>query len=473
VRKPFGGAKPMFVGRKFELDQLNKLYMREGFQLVILYGRRKVGKTALIKEFIKDKYCLYYALDESTEATAMDNFNKLISSFFNIEELSPLTISWENCLKAIADNSGNKRLVVVLEELSFIAQNNSLFLSQLKKAIEFFFKGTQIFLIISGSANGFMEKTFLNPKSSLYGLQTAQFKIEPFSFYESSQFFTNLSIEDKIIYYSTLGGIPQYLMQFDYSKDYESNVMEFILNKSSYLYNEPENYLKAQVDDINFASKILLILSKGDYNLERFHNKNVSVGEDLILMIKKLKKLNIISRRRSVGKSIVRPWTFYRLEDNFFRFWYRFIYKNRGLIDMNMIVYLFQNKIKRDLNSHIGYVFEEISTEYLKRLNAEYKLPFVFETIGSWVGYNPVLRKPSQLDIVATSYDSVLVGECKWSQSLTTVDVLENLVLKSETLKYKNKYYCLFSKCGYEDKVFDYVKNKDNFYLFTLKDIDS
>lgn len=462
----------MFVGRKFELEQLNKLYMREGFQLIILYGRRKVGKTALIKEFVKDKQYLYYALDESTEASAMDNFNDLVNSFFNINEEASQTNSWEGCLKTIADNSGNNRLVVVLEELSYIAENNNLFLSQLKKAIEFYFKATEIFLIISGSANGFMEKTFLNPKSSLYGMQTAQFKIEPFSFFECSQLFPRLSIEEKIVYYSTLGGIPQYLMQFDRSKSYEENVKEFILNKSSYLYNEPENYLKAQFEDINFANKILSLLSKGDYNLERFQNKNVTTGEDLILMIKKLKKLNIISRRRSVGKSIVRPWSFYRLEDNFFRFWYRFIYKNRGLIDMNMIDYLFENKIKRDLNSHIGYVFEEIATEFLKKLNAEYKLPFVFESIGSWVGYNPVLRKPSQLDIVATSYDSVLVGECKWSQSLTTVDVLENLVLKSETLKYKNKYYCLFSKCGYEARVFDYVKNKDNFYLFTLKDID-
>lgn len=463
----------MFVGRKFELEQLDKLYMREGFQLVILYGRRKVGKTSLIKEFMKDKNNLYYVMDETTEASAMDNFNKLINNFFNIDDVSSSSNSWEDCLKTIADYSRNKRLVVVLEELSFIAQNNSIFLSQLKKAIDFYFKGTQIFLIISGSANGFMEKTFLNPKSSLYGLQTAQFKIEPFSFFECSQLFPKLSIEEKVVYYSTLGGIPQYLMQFDYNKDYEANIKEFILNKSSYLYNEPETYLKAHIDDLNFANRILALLSKGDYNLERLNNKNVFTGEDLILMIKKLKNLNIISRRRSVGNSIVRPWSFYRLEDNFFRFWYRFIFKNRGLIDMNMLDYLFQNKIKRDLNSHIGYVFEEISTEYLKKLNAEYKLPFVFESIGSWVGYNPVLRKPSQLDIVATSYDSVLVGECKWSQSLTTLDVLENLVLKSETLKYKNKYYCLFSKCGYEPKVLDYVKNKDNFYLFTLQDIDS
>ncbi len=462
----------MFVGRNFELEQLNKLYSREGFQLIILYGRRKVGKSSLIKEFIKDKYSLYYGLDENTEEASMENFHKLICNFFNLDEESPPANSWEDCLKTIADNSGNKKLVLVLEELSYIDQNNPLFLSQLKKAIEIFFKKSQIFLIISGSANGFMEKTFLNPKSSLYGLQTAQFKIEPFSFFECSQFFPHLSIEEKVIYYSTLGGIPQYLIQFDYSKDYESNLMEFILNKSSYLYNEPENYLKAQIEDLNFANRILSLLSKGDYNLERFHNKKVTTGEDLTLMIKKLENLNIISRRRSVGKSIVSPWTFNRLEDNFFRFWYRFVYKNRGLIDMNMISYLIQNKIRRDLNSHIGYVFEEISMEFLKRLNAEYKLPFVFETIGSWIGYNPTLRKPSQLDIVATSYDKVIVGECKWSQSLTSLEVLENLVKKSETLKYKNKYYCLFSKAGYEQKVYDYVKNKDNFFIFTLQDLD-
>ena len=461
----------MFVGREFELEQLNKLYIRGGFQLVIMYGRRKVGKTALIKEFCKDKPHIYYVPEEHNEALAFKSFKELLIKCQKVKDTISIE-NWEEALKSICDTSCNEKLVIVLDEFSYIAQENPSLPSIIQKVIENCMKNSQIFLIISGSSNSFMEKQLLKPESALYGLRTAQFKIEPFNFFESCSFFPDMRILDKINYYSTLGGIPQYLNQFDYSKGYEYNVLEFILTKSTYLFDEPESYLKCHVEDVHFAHNLLSILSKGDFNLERFDYKNLTTHEDLILMLKKLRELNVISRNRSVGRSVVRPWSYYRLEDNFFRFWYKFIFKNRNLIDMNMKDYLFQNKIRNDLSSHVGYVFEDICRDFLKKYNSKYQLPFVFESIGSWVGYNPSLRRPSQMDIVAVSYDNALIGECKWKSSPLGVDTIEGLIDKSETLKYNNKFYCFFSKSGYDERALAYAAERDNILLFTLDHIE-
>jgi AAA+ ATPase superfamily predicted ATPase len=462
----------LFVGREYELEQLNKLYSRGTFQLVILYGRRKVGKTALIREFCKDKPTLYYVPEEHNELLAFKSFKEMIISHFNIRDNSPLS-NWEEALKTICVKSDGNELVLVLDEFPYLVQENPSLPSIIQKVIEQCYNQSKIFLIIISSSNGYVEKELLNPKNALYGLRNAQFKIEPFNFFESARFFPNTSISEKIIYYSTLGGIPQYLIQFDYNKSYEYNIIESILNKSTYLYNEPEAYLKCHIEDVNFAHNLLALLSKGDFNLERFHYKDLLIGEDLITMLKKLRELNIINRNRSVGRSIVRPWSYYHLEDNFFRFWYRFIYKNHSLIEMSMGDYLYQNKIKRDLNSHIGYVFEEICRDFLIKYNAEYKLPFVFESIGSWVGYNPTLRRPSQLDIVAVNGESAIIAECKWNNALLGASTIEHLIEKSETLKYNNKFYCFFSKCGYEEKAKAYTKEKENILLFSLEDIES
>lgn len=460
----------MFVGRRFELEQLNKLYCRGGFQLVIMSGRRKVGKTALIKEFCRDKATIYYLPEENDESLAFKSFKELIVSHFNIIDTSEIK-DWEDALKTICEQSSNRQFVLVLDEFSYAAKENPALPSIIKKVIEHCMKDSQIFLIICGSSNSFMEKELLSPNSALYGLRTSQFKIEPLNFFESSEFFPNTSIVEKINYFSTLGGIPQYLLQFDYSKSYEYNIMEFILDKSTYLYNEPESYLKCYIEDINFAHNLLSILSKGDFNLERFDYKNMITSEDLIIMLKKLREVNIISRNRSIGHSIVRPWSYYRLEDNYFRFWYRFVYKNHSLIDMNMKEYLFQNKIKKDLSSHVGYVFEDICIEFLKICNSTYKLPFVFESIGSWVGYNPLLHKPSQLDIVAIACDNALIGECKWNTSPVGISTIDSLIEKSKNLKYNNKYYCLFSKSGYDKEATALVLNRKDILLFTLEDI--
>ncbi|MDP4089648.1 MAG: ATP-binding protein [Bacillota bacterium] len=462
----------MFIGRSFEIEQLNKLCTRPGFKFAILYGRRKVGKTALIKEFTRDKETLFYIPEEHNEYLALNSFRDMILKHFKLSSSKTQINSWEDAFRVICEEAKDKRIVVVLDEFPYLAQENPSISSIIQKVIEGRMKESQIFLIISGSSSSLMEKELLSSKGGLSGLRTAQFQIEPLNFFESAGFFPQASIIDKIKYYSTLGGMPQYLSQFNYSRNYDSNVIEFLLNKSSYLYDEPACYLKPELEDLKTAGKILSLLSTGDFNLDRLSEKNFFMCEDLVYVIKKLKGLNLISMRKSIGRSERRPWSVYRLEDNFFRFWYRFLYKNRGLIDMGMMEYLYQNKIMKELNSHVGYIFEDICLQFLKKLNSGFQLPFVFEAVGSWIGYNPLLKKPAQMDITATSGDNILIGECKWNGTAVRMNTVLSVIEKARTLKYANKFYCFFSRTGYSDEVIKFSINNPDIFLFSLSDIE-
>lgn len=462
----------MFVGRSYEIDQLNKLYNRPGFQLAVLYGRRKVGKTSLVKEFCKNKPTLFYIPEEHDDNLAFNSFRNSIFKHFKLSGDKVEINTWEDAFRMICKESNGNRMLLVLDAFPSLTNENPSISSIINKVIETQMKATEIFLIIIGSFNGLTERHVINSKSGLFAFRSAQFKLEPLSFFESTQFFPNIPIYDKVKFYSTLGGMPHYLAQFDYNRSYDENVIELLLNKSSYLFGEPESYLKSKLESLSTADKVLSLLSKGDYNLERFNETNFFMGKDLIFVIKKLKELGVIKRHKSIGVSEKRPWSYYRLEDHFFRYWYRFLYKNRNLVEMGMQQYLYQNKIAGDINSHIGYVFEDICTQFLKKLNSSFQLPFVFESIGSWIGYNLSLKKPSQLDIVASSENNVLVGECKWTGSPINMNIIQSLIKKSHTLRYDNKYYCFFSKSGYNDEAKEYSLQNENIYLFSLKDIE-
>lgn len=462
----------MFLARKTELADLNKLYEKSGFQLIIIYGRRKVGKTFLIKEFCKDKPTIFFVPEEHNETLALNSFSKLIYKHFNVKENESIIDSWEAAFNTIVNKSNNNKLVIVLDEFPYISKENPSLPSIIQKIIDHNLRSSQIFLIISGSSSSLIETQILSSKSPLYGMRSAQFKIESFDFYDSSLFFPSRSFYEKILYYSTLGGIPQYLIQFSSIKDYEHNMIENVLKRTSYLYDEPENFLRNQLSNPQLAGYILSLLSKGSFNIDTLKKDKIRNTLEFDNIVNKLLELSIISKKNSIGRSITKPKSFYKLNDNFFRFWYRFIYKNKSLIEMGMINYIYQNKITLDLNSHIGYVFEDICIQFLKKMNFQYKLPFTFENIGSWLGFNPIKKKQAQIDIVAVNDENVLIGECKWNSEPINLDILNGLIDKGELLKYSSKYYCLFSKSGFTKEVVNKSKDHSNILLFDLEALD-
>lgn len=460
----------MFVGRDYELNSLNKFYDEDKFQFVVIYGRRRVGKTTLIKEFCTDKPNIFYVAEEYNDKIALESFSDKILTHFNMKDFISNFESWEKAFMFLAKQAKDERLVVVLDEFPYIVNSNKSIPSLLQNLIDHYLKDTKLFLIICGSSMSFIEKEVLSYKSPLYGRRTAQFIIEPFDFFDSSKFFPKYNMEDRVKAYGVLGGIPQYLLKFNDEKSFEDNVKESILNKSSYLYEEPKNLLKQELREPALYNSIIEAIANGASKLNEIATKVGESNDKCAKYIKTLLELKILKKETPVGEDGITRKSIYRLSDNLFKFWYRFVFNNSSLIEQEMLDYVYDNKIKPELNNYLGSVFENICIEYLKLKNKKMELPFVFEKIGRWWGNNPIRKREEEIDILAISRQNALFGECKWTNAPIDMGVVNSLIEKSSIINYPSKYYAFFSRSGYTEDVMRFADSSKNIFLYELKD---
>jgi len=457
----------MFIGRKYELETLNRLYNEDKFHLIVVYGRRRVGKTTLLTEFCKNKPSIFFVAEEYNDKINLESFSDKILSYFNLGEFLRRFESWEKAFIFLAQQSKGKRLVVVIDEFPYIVNSNKSIPSLLQNLIDHHLKDTKIFLIICGSSVSFIEKEVLSYKSPLYGRRTAQLIVEPFSFFESREFFPSYSFEDQVTAYGVLGGIPQYLSIFDSTKDIYENIRTKILDKSSYLYEEPKLLLRQEVREPALYNSIIEAIATGSSKLNEIAAK-VGVDTDkcakyisVLIDLKILEKVTPLKLEAKSRKSI------YRIKDNFFRFWYRFVFSNKTLIEQGLIDEVVENKIKPFISDFIGEVYEQVCMDYLKILNREKKLPFIFENIGKWWGNNPYKKREEEIDIVALNDDNILFCECKWRNQKVDMSVLNNLMEKSMIFNHRKKFYALFSKSGFTDEVISFAEQNSHILLFS------
>lgn len=461
----------MFIGRDFELNSLNKLYEEDRFQLVVIYGRRRVGKTTLITEFCKDKLNIFYAAEEYNDKIALENFSDKVLTYFDMKDYVSSFESWEKAFMYLGKQAKNERLVVVIDEFPYIVNSNKSIPSLLQNLIDHYLKDTRLFLIICGSSMSFIEKEVLSYKSPLYGRRTAQFIIEPFDFFDSSKFFPEYDLEDRVKSYGVLGGIPQYLLKFDDSMSIEDNIKDSILSKASYLHEEPKNLLKQELREPALYNSVIEAIATGASKLNEIATKVGENTDKCAKYIKTLLELRILKKEAPVGEEGISRKSIYRLQDNLFRFWYRFVFHNASLVEQEMIDYIYSSKITGELNSYLGAVFEDICIQFLKRKNKNMELPFVFEKIGRWWGNNPYKKREEEIDILAIGKENALFGECKWTNEPIDMEVVNSLIEKSTILSYSQKHYAFFSKYGFTKDVKIFSEGNSSIYLYELNDM--
>jgi len=271
--------------------------------------------------------------------------------------------------------------------------------------------------------------------------------------------------------YGVLGGIPQYLSIFNDKYNLYENIKTKILDKSSYLYEEPKLLLRQEVREPALYNSIIEAIAMGSSKLNEISTK-VGINTDkcskyisTLIELKILEKVTPIELKAKSRKSI------YKIKDNFFRFWYRFVFSNKALIEQGLLDEVVKNKIKPIMNDFLGIVYEEVCIDYLKILNRNKKLPFVFEKIGKWWGNNPIKKREEEIDIVAIGNDNVIFGECKWQNRKIDMAILNNLIEKGRLFDYKNKYYILFSKSGFTSEVVKFAEQSNNIILVKNSDI--
>ncbi|MGN0679060.1 MAG: ATP-binding protein [Oscillospiraceae bacterium] len=462
----------MFIGREKELASLNSLFVTDKFEFAVIYGRRRVGKTALINHFISDKKAIYFMGVESNEKQNLENLSRSIIEYSSGIEGDTTFSSFQAAFEYVFALAERERLVLVIDEYPYVARASRSLASTLQMLIDKHKDTSKLMLILCGSSMSYMEDNVLAYKAPLYGRRTAQLKILPFNFKEVCRYYKGMSNEDKALMYGIVGGTPQYLLQMSDKLSVEENVKRTFLNPVSFLYEEPTNLLKQEVREPAIYTAIITAIASGATKMSEISAK---VGENTNVCsayIKSLINLGIVQRESPYGEKNSRK-SIYIIEDNMFRFWYRFIPENNSFIARDAADLAYR-KIEPYLPDYMGKVFEEICRQYLWELLLHGKCPIEFSSLGRWWGTDPIKRSQTEIDIMGEGdKNSAIFGECKWTNEKIDLGVLELLVSRSNLFSYKNKHYFLFAKSGFTKGCSDKAAELGNVSLVKLQDIIS
>ena len=460
----------MFIGRERELASLNRLYTSNKFEFAVIYGRRRVGKTALITQFIKDKRAIYFMGVESNAKQNLENFSKNILEFGTGIPVETTFVSFQSALEYVFKLAENERLILAIDEYPYVARSSESLASTLQLLIDKYKDSSKLMLILCGSSMSYMEDHVLSYKAPLYGRRTAQMKILPFDFADTCRCFKNFSDEDKALIYGIVGGTPQYLLQMDDKLSVEDNIKNTFLNPTSSLFEEPENLLKQEVREPALYNAIITAIATGASRMAEISTK---VGESTSVCatyLKNLIALGLVQKETSYGEKESRK-SIYSIEDNMFRFWYRFVPENRSIIGRGAADPAYR-RIEPHLSDYMGKVFEEICKQYLWSLLLAGKSPVEFRELGRWWGTNPATRKQTEIDIMGEQdKNTVLFGECKWTNEKVNASVLETLVRRSQMFRYDTIWLYLFAKNGFTKGCVDAADKMGNVKLVAYRDI--
>ncbi len=447
-------AEKSFKNRVKELELLKELYEKRTAKLIVLYGRRRVGKTELLREFLKVHNGLYILARQESEAEQLKKISSQIAEYYNdnVLKINPFN-NWDALFLYLSERP---RIPIVIDEFPYIVQSSKKVTGILQDYWDNKFSKKNSFLVLCGSSIAMMEK-LLGKKSPIYGRRTEQILLEPLKFHEACLFFPEkMNIKDKAIHYSILGGMPAYLLEFDFEKNLRENVIDNIARKNKFLYQDVLFTLREELKEPRNYFSILYSIAKGnsksgqivnDTGLEKsFVNKYLNVLIDLQLIERRvpITEKNFARSRNGI----------YLLKDNFFKFWFKFIFENQEYIEQEKQEKLFDERLLPELNAFVGRIFEEIALSELIRSN-KYK-DYLF---GRWWDKN------SEADIVGIDKTNkkILIGEVKF-RKITKTEIneikesLKEKASKINTFGYEQKLIIVCLDCDSTDPKVELIK---------------
>ncbi len=449
----------MFIGRKIELEQMNRRYRSDKFQFVVMYGRRRVGKTFLLTEFIRDKKAIYFAAEQYNEKLLLEKFSAEILAVCP-SNLFQKFDSFEQAIRYLAERAADERLILIIDEFQYWAQQNKALISQLQNLIDQLLLHTKLYLVLCGSYVSFMESEVLGYQSPLYGRRTAEFKLDPFHYKEAAEMLPGYDSIQMMQAYGVLGGMPMYLAQFDDVLSLKENIIDTVVAKGGLLHNEPLFALKQELRDPALYFSIIESIARGS---SRYNEICTKVGVDCGAQLHALIQLGIVKKELPLGSPKTARKAIYKLQDNLFSFWFRFMSEGNLLIEQGKYELMYDRIIQPDLSNYMGHTYEDICIDLLAQANAEELLPTLFLQIGRWWGNHPKKRQEIEIDIMAKDADdTLLVGECKWRNAPVDLPILLNLIEKADMFPQGKKYYLLCSKSGYKTSLLEYGKKLGN-----------
>lgn len=451
----------MFVARQAELESLASTYETAGFQMSVVYGRRRVGKTCLLRKFAEDKPSSIFFT--ALESTSSDNLTALSRAIFQAShpevdgndsfgaEASPRYPSFEDALRSVFAQARHHRLLFVIDEYPYLAGSYPGISSLLQSLIDEHKGESQLHLILCGSSMSFMEHQVLGHKSPLYGRRTAQLKVAPFDYLDAAKMLPSARPARAVELYAIAGGVPLYLEQLDSTRSTEWNIANRALPTGTLLSNEPLSYLLQEVRSPATYNAVVGAIAGGCVRPAEIADAVHIDRARVDTYLKNLMELLIVERVTPATDSN-RKKVRYRIADNLFRFWYTFMPKYGSLVDAGRSDAVAHRMMGQEFPTFVGPAYEDICRQWITRQVSRAAIDILPREIGSWWGTNPQSRAQEEVDIVAPGIDGdVLLGECKWRNEAIDVGVLDKLVERSELFDATEKQLYLFAKAGFTD----------------------
>jgi len=438
----------MFVNREKELQVLNQEYRKKSASFTVIYGRRRVGKTTLISNYIKGKSSLFYYATEASLDTQLKQFSALVMDFLGKDYLTSHAFdSFEQAFLFLADHIKLKKLVVVIDEYHKLVKLDKSFSGLIQKVWDTALINSRIHLILCGSVMSIMHKELLSYQSPLYGRRTSNIHLKPLKFKHISKFVQGISKMDQMNIYASFGTVPKYLELYDSKQSFWSNIKTQILDKNAYLYPEVKFLLKDEISQPVTYFTILETISRGETKIGKIAGKLGVPASYLSRYMQRLNALDIVEKEVPVTENWPEKSKYgqYRIKDNFIKFWLHYVFMNQSYLEIGNVDYIL-NRIKKSFNqAFVSFAFEQ----YTKEL--------ILDNPNRYLGFIPVKigrcwSSDEEIDLVAIGEDRMAFIECKWQNRKIDYSVYADLVRKSELVRVETdakKTYVLFSKSGF------------------------
>ena len=461
----------LFVNRSEELGILEKEYRRKEAAMVVLYGRRRVGKTALLAEFLKGKPGLYFLATEESEEINRQNFRELVADFLRDDLLRGTSLTrWEDVFLWLLRQKSPERMVIALDEFQYLGKANKAFPSILQKIWDQILSKENVMLVLCGSLVSMMVSQTLSYDSPLYGRRTAQIRLAPVPFRHYGKFFPQVgkTARELVELYAVTGGVPRYIQEFRDGGDIYAAIEEHVFRPSAFLFDEPRFLLQHEVGEVGGYFSILRAIAAGNRKLSKIATVLRQKQTNLPRYLNVLQDLDLLEREIPITEAHPEKSKkgIYRIKDNFIAFWFSFVYPNLSYIESGHAE-IASEKLRRNfVDHHVGFVYEGCCRELLWQMSAENKLPFRIGRAGRWWD-----NHGTEIDVVALAPEEncLLAGECKFWKSPVGMNVLVELQRKAQAVEWKKEdrktVYALFSIEGFTEEIKAYARRHGDVIL--------
>lgn len=434
----------MFVGREKEINILTSKINSKGFEFGILYGRRRIGKTKLLQELVKNHNAIYYVANEMGSDHNLQQFSRTVADYFN----QPFTFSsYEDLFMFLGKKSIEEEVVIIIDEFTYLMASSPEILSVLQNIIDQHLLSSKLKLILSGSHVGMLEDA-ISYNKPLYGRSTFKLKLEAFDYFDAAKFYPNAPVEDKIRYYSVFGGVPFYASKIDDKLSFQENVISLIINDGAIFEDEVSFFLSQEVRSVATYGKVLHAISSGASRVNEISTKSgIADSGNTTKHLDLLIQLGIVEKIISFGEGLNSRKSIYKIKDQLFMFNYKFLERYRSQKTIMDAQSFYIKYVEPHLNELISFEFEKIAMQYLIR-----KFRNEIEEISSYWYNNSKLKQDIEIDIVMRRNGLLYAFECKWTNSPIDQKVESQLLSKIPHLG-ENVKIGFFSKSGFSSNI--------------------